>query len=249
MKILFTSADSAGSVKMSEMDLEKNGKSFYKPLTLKLDADLTAETTVRVWAETQKTGNRVTRVMFKTEIPYQGLYPINPAGQATVSAFSPARSGNLMTAHTVYTLPKEVYEDLAQQRAGSAGFTLAVAQVRALFDMHTRCAGGWRGFHNSWEKAFTSSGVVTGTDFNRHTLEGHADTVSATPKKWAPIVRYDADSNVLDMTSITDLYRTNPDPSDQRVDDVPLLRGILGHAPWADTKAIGDRKYQAPIDA
>lgn len=87
--------------------------------------------TVSSSAETSKNGVR--RVLIKVSMPYMALDP-NSAGTGNNLLYSPTRSGRTLSAHVVFTLPREAVEDLKGQRVGSNG-TLSAANQLVLINV------------------------------------------------------------------------------------------------------------------
>lgn len=222
------------------MTLESRGAGVWeKPLTLVLtrDADgkpkLTAQTTIRLTATAERSKGRVTRILRKVEMPYLALYPTQPNGVESALAFSPSRSGKFITKHSVITIPKEVYEDVAQQRAGSTGSALAQAQLRIIHELFGSIDGWYE--RTPVEAVAGSDGKLASSALYRVSGAGARGVNTA-----GVACSYNEGTNELDVTRITDAYLQNPDSKDMRTDDKPVLRGLLGHAPWNSDSAIGE---------
>lgn len=222
------------------MSLESRGNGVWeKPITLVLTRDsagkpaLTAQTTIRLTATAERSKGRVTRILRKLEIPYQALYPTQPSGVDSALAFSPSRSGKFITKHSVITIPKEVYEDLAQQKAGSTGSALAMAQLRLVHELF----GSIDGWYDTTAASVNKGNSGTGVSQNLV----YRTTGSKSPSQgiaWA----YNEQTNEFDVTGVAKAYTaSNPDPNDMRTDNKPVLRGLLGHAPWDQESLVGEK--------
>lgn len=227
------------------MSLESRGSGVWeKPITLVLTRDstgkpaLTAQTTIRLTATAERSKGRVTRILRKLEIPYQALYPTQPNGADSALAFSPSRSGKFITKHSVITIPKEVYEDIAQQKAGSTGSALAMAQLRLVHELF----GSIDGWYDTTAVAVLADEAGTGIGQNAV----YRTTGSKDPLKGIAWM-YHEETNEFDATDVTKIYTgSNPNPNDMRTDNKPVLRGLLGHAPWDQESLVGEKKVTAP---
>lgn len=224
------------------MSLESRGNGVWeKPITLVLTRDkngnpaLTAQTTIRLTATAERSKGRVTRILRKLEIPYQALYPTQPSGVDSALAFSPSRSGKFITKHSVITIPKEVYEDLAQQKAGSTGSALAVAQLRLVHELF----GSIDGWYDTTTAVASTGSSATGVSSHAvYRTSGSKDASDGIA--WS----YNEQTNEFDITGVTKAYTaTSPNPNDMRTDNKPVLRGLLGHAPWDQESKVGEELH------
>lgn len=108
----------------------------FKP-TVTGAPNLVTRTEIRILnsAETSKKG--VVRLMMKVSMPYSALYPSDTASGSSNLKFSSARSTGELSMHTVLTLPKELVNDIVQQKAGSAGQEVASSHIRFLAGLMT----------------------------------------------------------------------------------------------------------------
>lgn len=221
-----------------KVSLEKMDGKFVSPLKIVYKAATAnqsafeAQTEIDITAKAEAGGSGTRRVMFKVDLPYQGLYPANQADGATMSTFSPARSGRKMSAHVVFTIPKDAVDDITKQRAGAEGYTLAVQQlytIQLLLNSLVRSAinGGLKNV-DAYE-----SGLVQSMDANTPT--------------------YDEQSNTLDLTKIRNAMKDQQAPTAEvefypiSISKSPLLRGISGLNPFPDEAVVGYKALSVSI--
>lgn len=116
---------------------------------------------LRVQDSQESTRNGAKRVMLKVSIPYQGLDP-----ESESPRFAPRRSSHDLTAHIVFTLPKECVEDL-KGKAGALGVKAASAQIALVCDTLLRLVGS----PTSQSEAPSSAGMIANLGFGGGTVE------------------------------------------------------------------------------
>lgn len=210
--------------------LERNGSDFVAPITLQLRPAaetlpaVSSQSRIKLTSACESTKNGTRRALMRTAVPYIGLFPANSQDGVSVSAVSSARSGKEISFHTVMTVPRECYDDIVNQKAGSEGYKLAVTQIISALKLHLAAIGDGTG------KIQTVS-ARKGTKLSEVT------------KTYFAGVKFDSAANALseeDVYSQLDKAGTiGAAGLPQSIADQPWLRALTGLKPLADDAEIG----------
>lgn len=227
----------AGSTTSASINLDKVGNNWVGAVRVKLTYPNTSASGSAPWVVmpaqsriTHTHGSEVStkgvrRIMMRVSMPYMALPPAGLAGESRNAAFSPSRSGREISVHTVITVPKEVYEDISQQRAGDPGVLLAEQQVFALVRQHLLDVFGLTVAGGSAIMVGSRDDLKVGF----YTLQGRFMSGS------------ESDA-LLDMSEIAKELATGSTKGNgvtQVVAKSPLLRGICGLPMYAADAAVG----------
>lgn len=210
--------------------MERNGGDFVAPITLQLRPAtgsmpaVASQSRIKLTSACESTKNGTRRALIRTSVPYIGLFPANSQDGSSVSTVSAARSGKEISFHTVMTVPRECFDDIVNQKAGSEGYKLAVTQIIAALKLHLVAIGD-------------------GTGKVQETSGSAGSTLALTSASRYAGVKFDPVANVLSEEDVYAHLRT-PAADDIRafppnVADQPWLRALTGLKPIADDAEIG----------
>lgn len=230
MKLKLTKLTNSASGEGSDtISLERNGSDFIAPITLQLRPAteklpaVASQSRIKLTSACESTKNGTRRALMRTAVPYIGLFPANSQDGVSVSAVSSARSGKEISFHTVMTVPRECFDDIVNQKAGSEGYKLAVTQIIAALKLHLALIGDGTGkIQSTFANQGTNLDEVTKTCFAG--------------------VKFNSTTNALSEESVysqLDKAGTNADGFPQAIADQPWLRALTGLKPLADDAEVG----------
>lgn len=226
-KLAFTGVN--GQDGTDAISLERNGSDFVAPITLQLRPGseklpaVASQSRIKLTSACESTKNGTRRALMRTAVPYIGLFPANSQDGASVSAVSAARSGKEISFHTVMTVPRECFDDIVNQKAGSEGYKLAVTQIISALKLHLALIGDGTG---RIQKVKGSRGTK----------------LDEVKKVYFAGVKFNSATNALSEENVysqLDSDGMNAYGLPQAVADQPWLRALTGLKPLADDAEVG----------